>query len=104
MGKRIEMDLQEKEYLIRECLAGRMRMREAARRAGVGHSTMHNWISRYRAEGSSALSEDGNAQKRTYSDALRQKAVKEYLSGRGSSMAIAEKYKLRSGNLVLDWA
>ena len=26
MGKRIEMDLQEKEYLIRECLSGRMRM------------------------------------------------------------------------------
>ncbi len=45
------MDLQEKEYLIRECLSGRMRMREAARRAGVGHSTMHNWISRIRAGG-----------------------------------------------------
>ena len=40
MGKQIEMDLQEKEYLIQECLVGRMRMREAARRAGVGHSTM----------------------------------------------------------------
>ena len=104
MGKRIEMDLQEKEYLIRECLSGRMRMREAARRAGVGHSTMHNWISRYRAEGVSALSENGNAQKRTYSEALRQKVVEEYLSGQGSSMVIAEKYKLRSGNLVLDWA
>ena len=104
MGKRIEMDLEEKEYLIQECLAGRMRMREAARRAGVGHSTMHNWISRYRAEGASALSENGNAQKRTYSEALRQKVVEEYLSGQGSSMAIAEKYKLRSGNLVLDWA
>ena len=26
MGKRIEMDLAEKEYLIQECLAGRMRM------------------------------------------------------------------------------
>ena len=35
MGKRVEMDLEEKEYLIQECLAGRMRMREAARRAGV---------------------------------------------------------------------
>ena len=104
MGKRIEMDLAEKEYLIQECLAGRMRMREAARRAGVGHSTMHNWISRYRAEGASALSENGNAQKRTYSEELRQKVVEEYLSGQGSSMAIAEKYKLRSGNLVLDWA
>ena len=59
MGKRIEMDLQEKEYLIRECLSGRMRMREAARRAGVGHSTMHNWISRYRAEGASAKGSRG---------------------------------------------
>lgn len=41
MGKRIEMDLAEKEKLIQEYLAGRMRMREAARRAGVGHSTIH---------------------------------------------------------------
>ena len=104
MGKRIEMETAEKEHLIQECLAGRMRMREAARRAGVGHSTMHTWISRYRAEGVSALSENGNAQRRTYSEEIRRKAVEEYLSGWGSSMAIAEKYKLRSGNLVLDWA
>ena len=103
MGKRIEKELQEKESLIQECLGGRMRMREAARRAGVGHSTMHNWISQYRAEGASTLSENGNAQRRAYSEEIRQKAVEEYLSGQGSSMAIAEKYKLRSGNLVLDW-
>lgn len=103
MGKRVEMEAAEKEYLIQECLAGRMRMREAARRAGVGHSTMHTWISRYRAEGASALCENGNAQRRTYSEEIQQKAVEEYLSGQGSSMAIAENYKLRSGNLVLDW-
>ena len=103
MGKRIEIDLEEKEKLIQECLAGRMRMREAARRAGVGYSTMHTWISRYRAEGTSALSENGNAQRRTYREEIRKKAVEEYLSGQGSAMAIAEKYKLRSGNLVLDW-
>lgn len=103
MGKGIEIEATEKEYLIQECLAGRLRMREAARRAGVGHSTMHTWISRYRSEGASALSENGNAQKRTYSEEIRRKAVEEYLSGQGSSMAIAEKYKLRSGNLVLAW-
>lgn len=91
MGKRIEKELQEKESLIQECLGGRMRMREVARRAGVGHSTMHNWISRYRAEGASTLSENGNAQRRAYSEEIRQKAVEEYLSGQGSSMAIAEK-------------
>ena len=100
MGRRIEMRAEEKEVLILECLAGRLRMREAARRAGVGHSTMHFWISRYRSEGRAALAEDGNQSKRSYSAEVRQKAVEEYLSGQGSSMAIAEKYKLRSGNLV----
>ena len=103
MGKRIEIPAEEKERLILECLSGRLRMREAARRAGVGHSTMHFWISRYRSEGRAALEEDGNQSKRSYSPEVRQKAVEEYLSGRGSSMAIAEKYKLRSGNLVLEW-
>ena len=103
MGKRIEISAEEKEALILECLSGRLRMREAARRAGVGHSTMHFWISRYRSEGRAALEEDGNQSKRRYSPEVRQKAVEEYLSGQGSSMAIAEKYKLRSGNLVLEW-
>lgn len=103
MGKRMAVEGREKEYLIQECLAGRMRMREAARRAGTGHSTMHTWISRCRAEGASALCENGNAQRWTYSEEIRQEAVEEYLSGQGSSMAIAGKYKLRSGNLILDW-
>ena len=103
MGKRIELDVAEKVWLAEECIAGRMRGREAARRAGVGSSTMHNWISRYRAEGTQALQEDGNQKKRIYSADMKQKAVEEYLSGRGSSMCIAEKYQLRSGNLVLAW-
>ena len=90
-------DLAKKEYLIQECLAGRMRMR--ARCAGVLHSTM---LSRHRAEGAPALSENENAQRRTYRTEIRQKAVEEYLSGLGRAMAIAEKYKLRSGNLVLE--
>ena len=70
------MDLAKKEYLIQECLAGRMRMR--ARCAGVLHSTM---LSRHRAEGAPALSENENAQRRTYRTEIRQKAVEEYLSG-----------------------
>lgn len=103
MGKRKELRLAEKISLVEECLAGRLRMREAARRAGVGHSTMENWISRYRSEGISALAEDGNRSKRRYSEDFKRKVVDAYLSGQGSSMAIAEKYQLRSGNLVLDW-
>lgn len=103
MGKRKELGIAEKVSLVEEYLSGRMRMREAARRAGVGHSTMESWVSRYRAEGLSALAENGNCAKRQYSEEVKRKAVEEYLSGQGSSMAIAEKYQLRSGNLVLDW-
>lgn len=103
MGKRIEMDLEEKVFLVEEYIAGRMKGREAARRAGVGSSTMQSWISRYRAEGIEGLRQDGNRDKRRYDRQTRRKVVEEYLSGKGSSLTIAEKYKLRSGNLVLDW-
>ena len=103
MGKRKELRLEEKVSLVEECLAGRLRMREAARRAGVGHTTMESWISRYRSEGISALEENGNRSKRKYSEDFKRQVAEEYLSGQGSSMAIAEKYHLRSGNLVLDW-
>ena len=81
MGRRKELDLVEKISLVEEYLAGRLRMREAARRAGVGHSTMESWISRYRSEGISALEENGNRFKRRYSEEVKRKAVEEYLSG-----------------------
>ena len=103
MGKRKEVAFEEKVSLVEEYLAGRLRMREAARRAGVGHTTMESWISRYRSEGISALEENGNRSKRKYSEDFKRQVAEEYLSGQGSSMAIAEKYHLRSGNLVLDW-
>lgn len=103
MGKRINLAIEEKVWLVEEYIAGRMTGREAARRAGVGKSTMQSWISRYRAEGIVALGQDGNQEKRRYGKETRRKAVEEYLSGKGSSISIAEKYRIRSGNLVLDW-
>ena len=59
-GRRKDVSLEEKVSLVEEYLAGRLRLREAARRAGVGHTTMEIWISRYRSEGISALEENGN--------------------------------------------
>ncbi len=103
MGKRIEMELAEKVYLVEEYIAGLIRGREAARRAGVGSSTMQSWISRYRSEGIEGLRQDGNQDKRKYGKETREKAVEAYISGKGSASSIAEKYQLRSGNLVLDW-
>ena len=97
MRKRKELASEEKVSLVEEYLAGRLRMREAAREARLGHSTMENWISRYRSEGASGLRENGNQAKCQYSWGVKRRVVGEYLSGQGSSMSIAEKYQLCSG-------
>ena len=97
MRKRKELASEEKVSLVEEYLAGRLRMREAAREARLGHSTMENWISRYRSEGASGLRENIRKIGR------KRRVVGEYLSGQGSSMSIAEKYQLCSENRVLDW-
>ena len=92
MGKRKELGLAEKVSLVKEYLAGRLRMRGAAWQAGMGHS-MENWISRYRSKGVSGLQENWNRAKRRYSEEVKRKVVEEYLSSYGSNMAISEKYQ-----------
>lgn len=47
MSKRKEIDPEVRIRLIEECLAGRMRGREAARRAGVSSTAMRKWINLY---------------------------------------------------------
>ena len=103
MGKRKELGLDEKVSLVEECLTG------AAADAGSGtagwcrtlnHGELDQPVPLRRI---SALEENGNQSKRRYDEDFKRKVVKAYVSGQGSSMAIAEKYHLRSGNLVLDW-
>lgn len=102
MGKRAEIDERDRLTLIKECLAKRMRIREAARRAGVHSSTMQKWISHYKAEGETGL-QDGNKDQRSYSEEIKQKAVKDYVSGGGSLLSVASRYNIRSESLLLRW-
>ena len=101
MAKRKEIELEYKIWLVEECLAKRMRGREAARRAGVASTTMENWISRYRSEGTAAFQPIESP--RVYSEETRRKAAGDYLQGKGSLLAIAEKYKIRSPELIRAW-
>jgi len=102
MGKRAEIDEAGRLLLIKECVAKRMRIREAARRAGVSPSTIQKWISRYKAEGEAGL-QDGNRDQRSYSEEIRRKAVEDYLSGAGSMLSVVSRYGIRSENLLGRW-
>ena len=101
MSKRKEIDPEFRIWLIEECLAGRMRGREAARRAGVSSTAMRKWISLYKMDGPAAFA-SSNA-KRTYSEKIKKKVVKDYLNGKGSFQMLCEKYHLRSPELVNRW-
>ena len=76
-------------------------MREAARRAGVGHTTMESWISRYRSEGISALEENG--------ESLQTEVQRGLQAPSGGGVPVrsgAVPYYIISfalENLVLDW-
>ena len=71
MSKRKEINPEFRVWLIEECLAGRMRGREAARRAGISSSAMRKWISLYKMDGPAAFA-SSNA-KRTYSEEIKKK-------------------------------
>jgi transposase-like protein len=102
VAKREKITIEEKIWLVEECLAGRMRGREAARRAGVGATTMQRWISHYKADGAAGL-RDGNKTPQSYSEAVKQKAVSDYLDGKGSLLTIARRYHIHADNLVRRW-
>lgn len=102
MGKRAEIDETVRLMLIEECLMKRMRVSDAANRAGVRPGTIRKWISHYEAEGEIVL-RDGNKNQRTYSDEVRRKAVEDYISGAGSLVSIASRYHIRSETLLHRW-
>ena len=101
MSKRKEIDPEFKIWLIEECLAGRMRGREAARRAGVSSSAMRKGRSGEKKDGK-AEEEEANG-KRTEREERKQKVVKDYLKGKGSFQTLCEKYHLRNPDLVNHW-
>lgn len=100
MGRGKKIDIGKKVELVEECLAQRIKGREAARRAEVDESTIRLWISQYRAEGVAALQRKG---RREYSPEMKQRAIDEYLSGQGSLRTVSEKYKISSPPLLLEW-
>ena len=75
MSKRKEIDPEFRIWLIEECLAGRMRIREDARRAGVYFTALRKWISLYKMDGPSAFA-SSNA-KSIYSEEFKKQDLKD---------------------------
>ena len=72
-----------------------------AEKYGISYETIRSGFIRYKENGISTFIETKH--NAVYTEELKTKAVIEYLQGKGSQMAIAAKYGLRSKSQLQRW-
>ena len=92
---------EEKVEIVRRYLKGEIGINEASRKMSVNKETIRQWIANYEVEGVEAFL--SNKRKRNYDAELKEKAVREYLSGGSSLLAVSKKYGLHSTCQLRDW-
>lgn len=85
---------------VQEYLDGKSSQRAIANRLGIHRETFRQWVKNYQAMGTDAF--EGHKSKR-YSKGMKEQAVLDYISGRGSIMALCEKYKIKSTSQLRIW-
>lgn len=91
----------EKVEIVEAYLAGKAGQSEASRMVGASKVTLKQWVSLYKAEGPTGLL--SSPRNRAYSKELKQAAVADYLSGKGSLQEICERHKIRSRTQLMNW-
>lgn len=71
-----------------------------ARRLGVAPSSVRRWVANYESMGQAAFIRNGN---KHYSKELKEQAVKDYLSEKGSLQEICKKHKIKSTCQLRSW-
>ena len=101
MPRKGKVTAEEKIRIAKACISGEISVYGAADRAGVHSSVVDDWVRLYQTEGATAfLSREGN---RRYDPVIKEMAVKDYLSGRGSLREICKIYKIRNQIQLRTW-
>ena len=101
MSRKMKIEAEEKIRVAKACSKGRISISAAAEEQGVHPSVVNDWVRQYETEGVSAfLPQKGN---RRYDPILKEAAVKDYLSGKGSLRDICRKYKIRDKKELRSW-
>ena len=101
MPRKQKLSIEDKVELVRQCINGEINISGAAQRVGVAPKSVRRWIIAYEAEGAEAFLP--HSRNRVYSPELKEKAVREYLSGQGSLEDISKKYKIRNPCILEAW-
>ena len=101
MCKRERITSEEKIRIVKAYIQGRIGLSEAAKQKGVHRTVIDDWVRQYETEGAQAfLPRKGNRQ---YAPVLKEAAVRDYLSGKGSIRTICRKHKIRDTKQLRTW-
>ena len=98
--KRGKVAADQKLRAVKDVLEKKSNLRQVAHRYGLHHSSVEKWVTLYRTFGADAFYRTHNTH---YSEELKQKAVKKYLTTNASLQDICREFKLRSISLVQNW-
>ena len=101
MSKRKKIKAEERIRIAKACINGETSAYAAADRIGVHSSVVDDWIRQYQEEGPEAFLP--RTENRRYDPVLKEAAVKDYLSGKGSIRGICKKYKIRDTKQLRTW-
>ena len=101
MFKEKKIKAEKRIQIAEACIKGEKSTYAAADQIGVHPSVVDDWIRQYQVEGPEAFLP--REEKRHYDPALKEGAVKAYLSGKGSLREICREYKIRDKRQLRSW-
>ena len=92
---------EEKINAVKEYIQGIYSLSEVLKKYSIPKPTFENWICKYKTFGVEGLIRRKN--NTAYSREVKERAVEEYLSGKGSLWDICKKYKIHSDSQLRNW-
>lgn len=101
MGRKGKFSVEEKLKYVLRCIEGKDSITHTAALIGINVESLRQWIHNYQSLGIDGLS--ATSKNYSYSTALKEIAVKDYLAGVGSQADICKKYGIRSTSQLHNW-
>lgn len=101
MGRKGKFSAEEKLKYVLRCIEGKDSIKHTATLIGIHHTSLSQWINNYQSLGIDGLR--ATSKNSSYTTALKEMAVTDYLAGVGSQSDICKKYGIRSTTQLQDW-
>lgn len=101
MGRKSKFTKDEKLKYVLSCIEGQDSIKHTAFSIGIFPAALRKWIHNYQALGIDGL--NTTSKNYSYSKALKEIAIKDYLAGVGSQSDICKKYGIRSTTQLQNW-